>query len=876
MRLVRLKLENWRGVTSREIEFAPGVTIVEGPNEAGKSSLIEALFTLIHELDSSNKQAIKAVQPVGEDVGSFVEAEIEAGEYRFVYAKTYNKNKSTSLKILAPKQEQLTGREAHERVNEILNETVDLDLWKALLVDQGEKIAPADLRDSEGLSRALDEAAGGAAEGHEDPLLFAAAQAEYEKYFTLKTGKPKKDLTDLESAYEEAERRFGEAKAALDAVEQETAEFERLEADIRRRNEELPKLKNSLARHEASKRDADRLKGELRLKIQRLESVREQRKNAERELEERKALSAQIDADEKALAEAQSVVEPIEARLAEHDMRMAQARKAVEARSASRKRAADALETAREDEAYIRNRAELARLEKRAADVEGVSRDLEAALETVGGIAIDEDGLRRLRQAEQNLSLATAKRDLAATAVRVTAETSLELDVAGESLSVEKGGTVERRVATDLAIRLPGVAKVEVSPPREALDLNQQLQAAEEALDRLLKKFDVASVKDAAESLARKQSAQQNVERLKARSADLLDGRSQEEFRQAVRTLEARCAAYAEKRESESPLPTDETEAADAIDAAKQSLTREVQSLEAAEANERELLKGREMIVKAQGDTQHRIVGLEATLKDRQTRIETARQQTADDALGVRAKGLEQSLQELQKAVATFQRKLDELSPDSIDTLYDNARAAVQRAERDLADAERRRAVLQDRLERAQADGRFESLDDAERRCGELREQRDAMQRRAGASLRLWETLNQHRDAARQAYVQPLKEAIERLGRIVFGNDFGIEISEYWTVDSRTLHEMVLPFSELSVGAKEQLGILTRLAAAQIVSRHGGVPLIIDDALGFSDPSRLETMGAAISAAGKNCQVVVLTCTPGRFSSVGNAAVVGL
>ena len=49
---------------------------------------------------------------------------------------------------------------------------------------------------------------------------------------------------------------------------------------------------------------------------------------------------------------------------------------------------------------------------------------------------------------------------------------------------------------------------------------------------------------------------------------------------------------------------------------------------------------------------------------------------------------------------------------------------------------------------------------------------------------------------------------------------------------------------------QEQLGILTRLAAAAIVSSQDGVPLILDDALGFSDHGRLETMGAAIAATG--------------------------
>ena len=56
----------------------------------------------------------------------------------------------------------------------------------------------------------------------------------------------------------------------------------------------------------------------------------------------------------------------------------------------------------------------------------------------------------------------------------------------------------------------------------------------------------------------------------------------------------------------------------------------------------------------------------------------------------------------------------------------------------------------------------------------------------------------------------------------------------------------------------------------------GGAPVIIDDALGWSDPDRLERMGAAIAAAGQHCQVIILTCTPGRYAHIGNSNTIQL
>lgn len=60
MRLHRLVLTNYRGITHREIEFPDrGVVVVSGANEVGKSSMIEALDLLIEAKDRSSKKRSK-------------------------------------------------------------------------------------------------------------------------------------------------------------------------------------------------------------------------------------------------------------------------------------------------------------------------------------------------------------------------------------------------------------------------------------------------------------------------------------------------------------------------------------------------------------------------------------------------------------------------------------------------------------------------------------------------------------------------------------------------------------------------------------------------------------------------------------------------
>jgi uncharacterized protein YhaN len=61
------------------------------------------------------------------------------------------------------------------------------------------------------------------------------------------------------------------------------------------------------------------------------------------------------------------------------------------------------------------------------------------------------------------------------------------------------------------------------------------------------------------------------------------------------------------------------------------------------------------------------------------------------------------------------------------------------------------------------------------------------------------------------------------------------------------------------------------LASAALVAKEDSVPVVIDDALGFTDADRLTKMGAVFNAVGGDGQMIVLTCSPERYASVQGA-----
>ena len=196
MKLHRLVLKNYRGIDHREIDFPDhGVVVVSGANEIGKSSMVEALDLLLESKDRSTKKEVKQVKPTHADVGSEVTAEISAGPYRFVYHKRFHKKCETQLTVLEPRREQHSGDEAHDRVQAMLAETVDTELWRAQRVLQSASTAAVNLSGCDALTRALDVAAGDAAAlSGTEPLLIERIDTEYARYFTP-TGRPTGEWT---------------------------------------------------------------------------------------------------------------------------------------------------------------------------------------------------------------------------------------------------------------------------------------------------------------------------------------------------------------------------------------------------------------------------------------------------------------------------------------------------------------------------------------------------------------------------------------------------------------------------------------------------------------------------------------------------------
>ena len=83
--------------------------------------------------------------------------------------------------------------------------------------------------------------------------------------------------------------------------------------------------------------------------------------------------------------------------------------------------------------------------------------------------------------------------------------------------------------------------------------------------------------------------------------------------------------------------------------------------------------------------------------------------------------------------------------------------------------------------------GRQGRLDEAETERQHAEAEHLRMQRRAKAAELLRSVMVRHRDATRQRYVDPYRGEVERLGRMVFGDSFEIDVDADLRIEQRTV-----------------------------------------------------------------------------------------
>ena len=227
----------------------------------------------------------------------------------------------------------------------------------------------------------------------------------------------------------------------------------------------------------------------------------------------------------------------------------------------------------------------------------------------------------------------------------------------------------------------------------------------------------------------------------------------------------------------------------------------------------------------------------------------------------------------LQQRARAGQDDVDRARPDILAQDVERFRRSADQAQRAFTERQIGLTLLQGKLEEAGAQGleehRAEQAVRAEaavRRCAEMRLRAEALELLLGL-------LQARRRELTRRLQAPLQRHVNRYLQLLFPQaslDIGEDLAPGWLTRVGAQGPQAGPVRSLSFGAREQMGVISRLAYADLLKEAGRPTLIIlDDALVHSDDQRMEQMKRVLFDAAQRHQVLLFTCHPLAWRDMG-------
>lgn len=874
MKLKRLRIENFKRFRAPlELDgFSDGLNLFAAPNESGKSTIAESIRCAFFERHRSS--SIEYLRPWGDSSATpTIELDFELDSKQCRLTKGFLGKKRCVLNIDG---KPMDGVVAEDYLATLLgfrfpgkgaSSPEHMGIPGLLWIKQGtsHEIAGAVGFASDHLRNALGESLGELASSSGDAVL-KAVEGERNELLTPTAGTPRGAFADaikrraaLETELQTLLHDIDIYQTGVDRLSGLRREHERSEAarpwlvlrDLlavaQQRLSEAKGLAEKKAAQDAAFKNATVQVNSLRIQLQAMEREEEALEQREKNLETAQGSLA------KALGELQAW-EPRHTAAAQADSRARESLHLAR-QAASRGTQAKAVED------LTSRLTALEQNQEKALAEQGKLTRLQAEAQS---LVVPTGKLQQLRACSEALHSVQTKLNAVATALEFDLLPSARVRIAGAELS----GTSHQTVITRSDIEIEGVGRITVLPGGADLEsLAIERNRKHDDLNALL--MDLG-----AESLA---IVEERV-------------RLQEQRKAEANASEAVLAALAPK--GLAALATEVATVAAKLVEAEQALEAipvapvvniPVLTVAQAESEEAAARASLEVASAALSEAKVSAGNARAQVKAAEDEL-TAAKSTLDDPLRVNRKaeasGALTDALALQSAV---QQQANELSrqlqivnlpvlEQDVERLEHSARQTEVEHSQRANEITRLEVELETKgalgLEEAAAE-KQRDLEYVERRCEEL-------ERRAKALDHLQNLLREKRFALARRLRAPLEKHLNHYLQILFPGaqmEVGDDLSPGRIARPSIRGTEVGEFEELSLGAREQMGVVARLAYADLL-KEAGKPtlLILDDALVHTDEERLGQMKRVLYDAATRHQILIFTCHPEAWRDLGVVA----
>ena len=881
MKLRRLAVNQFKRFTEPKQlgELGDSLNLVVGPNELGKSTLLDALRAVLFERYSSKALPIRELQNDRSGAAPVVELVFEVNGARFTLTKRFVKNPYARLRC--PDGTLLEADAAESELRNLLGfaeagnrgaSPETLGMWGVLWVRQGQSFGRPNLPDSalaslsEGLKSEVGTVLGGR-RGRELPQVIELLRGEMVSDAQRRPRGNYRDtleqVSDLGQRLTALQQQKQEMSETLEQLEAAETRLKRLEDGSRDQidQDELNKAQHQLGeilRHDLQLEAA-------RSKLLILEGQSEQARRAQ---SERASRRSELKSDQKKLEQETKRLEELQNLERESLDALEKLRKAVASAEAD-------VEAGMHSEANwsgaldrITRTTELNDLLSRKSDIEGAEERLAEAQRQAEQIRVTDESLQRIRQAAESADKANAQLRVAATRIgfEIPSDNLAGIEIDGTQLS-DPHTMIDAVVPVEITI--PERGRILIEPA--VADRDQLLHAEREAK---------AELHDALGAVGAQSLAEAQVQRDERRDLEATANAAREELERLAppggsQTLQPRIGQLRKSLEAmPSEGETDRLPPRDDAEVALHTARAELQEARDDERIARKALEARaDAVTELSVDvrTLQNSIGSQADLIEmRQERLRNEIESAPDQELAEASEEADLAVTEQQLTVSALEEEWPASARTQLKARITRLETAIEQRGSSRVDLRIKCAGLRERIEVNDSAGIDETIGHTQHELEQATRRRARFERELEVLDLLAKTLHAAESEARDRYLAPVVNRVHPYLQMLFPN---AEISMDEDLNITGLSRIAgyeESFDHLSMGTQEQIAVLVRLAFAEMLIDQGApAAVILDDALVFSDDRRMELMFDILSHAARSVQILIFTCREQLFEGLG-------
>lgn len=893
MNVQTIRLENWKKFTEpKEINLTDGLNVLYGPNESGKSTLIDSIITTFFSKHTSTSGRIKSLKPLGTSLQPRSQITFSKNGETYRISKGFREKMSLLEKLDGDSWRKIAeGDSADKEILELVGGQLSPrgdtkpELWglgQTLWMVQGKPIINDNLND-ETLS-SLQTMVGATIESEKEKIVLNNLRSRFleiftEKNKTLKKGsqlkKMQEKISSLNEELSQSLQNNTRKEELIRNIDDADILFKRHRHNLQESSQERDKIAKEVEAAREHQTNREKLENEI-------QGIDEKFKIQNEKIEEIKKNEHKISKLKKENEEITDLIGPLEDELSELNNKISAkssdlelANKRIDDTNAEKSIAGIAHTTVMDEQALITMR-------ERFNEINDLYNDLTRAQEDYNQIiAPNKTEIKKIEKLYEEIN----KTNISLQAMGLSIHASPLVKMSGEILldseitpfSINENENVSWSANQSLKLKIDQVGEFEVkSGSQDVKAMKEELEKMQTDYQKTVSPFGFSELTDLKDLVNAKADKDKEIKRIKAdlkKRSDKSREKLQEDIIKLENKIDSNWSQIPEDYEYKDSRNKDKSVLRDELSDKIIQLEDELKSLSKARniLNE-DIEKDRKIaqqLDKQINDYKKDSYGKSKIIEEIIERLKRLK----DDGLSSedRERKLNQlsvELDQKKRAWQVYQDEIEEKEKQPL-TAFDSLNSKIERIEKDIHKLEVNKAVWDSELKNLL--NQTTDTNALEEKLEVLQNKEKELQTEAEALKLLFVLTTFYRENTIRELSEPIRIKVSDDLDKLLGPKYSLIFNKDMKPESIGMNGEEAPLDVLSFGTQEQLWCLFRLALGSILSGNEKQLVVLDDPLVNTDPVRMHHALEILKEYAEKMQIIVVTCDVDKYNSLTGA-----